>query len=292
MKTTNHNKQYTNNIQILRHNNKNTFFLFIRSLFIVCNLLLVICIFGFTSPAFALSINIDPSNINVSIKPGETKDGEILVQNLGEDKIKIKAYTEDWIYASDGSKVFMKPGSSVYSCSSWIKLDPEQFDLGSKEDKKVKYTITSPSNASGGHVSVIFFEAVIDKYEGIAVSGRIGTIVYQDTEGDIKRSGEIKALSVLTSEEGKPVVLQISFENNGNSYIAAKPGIKIMDGGKTIIESQAMNINTLPGDTKISTVTINKPLSEGNYKAQVELNFDNKTLKSQSDFTIRKSTQK
>ena len=252
----------------------------------------ILALTAFPSPAFSLSINIDPSNINVTLKPGETKDGEILVQNFGDSKIKIKAYTEDWIYASDGSKVFMKPGSSVYSCSSWIKLESDQFDLGSKEDKKVKYTISSPSNASGGHVSVIFFESATDKYEGIAVAGRIGTIVYQNTEGDIKRSGDIKAFSVLTSEEGKPLILQVSFENTGNSYISAKPSIMIMDGGKAVAESQAMLINTLPGDTKVSTVTINKPLTEGNYKAQVELNFDNKTLKSQSDFTIKKSHQK
>jgi hypothetical protein len=255
-------------------------------------LFLILSFVILSSSAFALSINIDPSNINITLKPGETKNGEILVQNFGDSNIKVKAYSEDWIYASDGSKVFMKPGSSVYSCSSWIKLDPEEFDMASKEDKKVKYTITSPSNASGGHVSVIFFESVIDKYEGIAVAGRIGAIVYQNTEGDIKESGEIKGVSVLTSEEGKPIVLQITFENNGNSFLAAKPSVKIMDGGKTVAESLGMNINALPGDTKVSTITINKPLTEGSYKAQVELNFGDKTLKSQSDFNIRKSPQK
>jgi len=257
--------------------------------------ILLFCILSFvilSSSAFALSINIDPSNISVTLKPGETKDGDILVQNFGDGKIKVKAYTEDWIFATDGSKVFMKPGSSVYSCSSWIKLDPEQFELASKEDKKVKYTITSPGNASGGHVSVIFFESVIDQYEGIAVAGRIGTIVYQNTEGDVKESGDIKGFSVLTSEEGKPIVMQISFENNGNSYLSAKPSVKIMDGGKTVAELQAMNINTLPGDTKASTITIDKPLTEGSYKAQLELSFGDKTFKSQSDFTIRKSPQK
>jgi hypothetical protein len=259
-------------------------------------LLIFICAFAFLlftcDFVYALSINIDPSNVKVILKQGETKTGEIRVQNLGGDKIKIKAYTEDWIYASDGSKTFMKPGSSVYSCSSWIKLDPENFDLAPREDKKVKYSITSPGNASGGHVSVIFFESVAEMSQGIAVSGRIGAIVYQDTEGDIKRSGEIKAFSVLTSEEGKPINIRISFVNSGNSLISAKPSIKITDGGKTIIETQAMNLNSLPGDTKASIITINKPLKEGNYKAQVELNFDDKTLKSQSDFKIKKSTQK
>jgi hypothetical protein len=53
-----------------------------------------------------------------------------------------------------------------------------------------------------------------------------------------------------------------------------------------------MNINSLPGDTKASVITIDKKLKEGNYKAQVELNFDDKTLKSQSDFSIKKSSQK
>ena len=243
------------------------------------------------SNAYALSINIDPASIMVTLKAGETKDGEIFVQNLGGDKIKIKAYAEDWIYASDGSKVFMKPGSSVYSCSSWIKLDPESFDLAPKENKTVKYTITSPITASGGHVSVIFLEVVMDKSAGIAVSGRIGTIIYQDTEGDIKRSGEIKGFSVTTSQESEPINLSISFINNGNSYISAKPSITITGDGKTVIDTSAMKINTLPGDTKTSIITLGQTLPEGNYKAEIELNFDDKSLKSRSDFTIKKSAQ-
>jgi hypothetical protein len=259
-------------------------------------LLIFTCIFAFLlltfDLAYALSINIDPSSVKITLKQKETKTGEITVQNLGGNRIKMKAYTEDWIYASDGSKVFMKPGSSVYSCSSWIKIDPENLDLAPKEAKKVKYSITSPGNASGGHVSVIFFEALPTNVEGISVSGRIGAIIYQDAEGDIKRSGEIRSLSVLTSEEGQPINIQISFVNSGNSHVSAKPTVKITDGGKTVIETQAMNINSLPGDAKVSIITINKPLKEGNYKAQVELNFDDKTLKSQSDFSIKKSSQK
>ena len=243
-------------------------------------------------PAYALSMNIDQPSIKVALKPGETKTGDIFVQNLGGSKLKIKAYTEDWIYAPDGSKTFMKPGSSVYSCSEWIKLDPVTFELSPKEGKKVSYSITSPNNASGGHVSVIFFEGLINTYEGIAVSGRIGAIVYQDTEGDIKRAGEIKELTILTSEEGMPVNLRISFANTGNSHISAKPNIKILENDKMIIETQAMNINTLPGDIKTSIITIDKKLKEGKYKAQVELSFDDKTPRSQTEFTINKSSQK
>jgi hypothetical protein len=246
---------------------------------------------AFLIPAYALSINIDPSNIKLTLKSGSSTDGEIAVQNLGGNKIGIKAYTEDWVYAADGSKSFMKPGSSVYSCSSWIKLDPGNFDLAPNEVRKMKYTISSPGKTSGGHVSVIFFESTATNTEGISVSGRIGTIVYIDTENDIKRSGEIKAFSVLTSEEGSPLDLSLSFNNTGNTYLSAKPTIKITSDDKIVIENQPAYINTLPGDSKTSLITINKPLKEGSYKAQIELNFDDKTLKSQTEFSIKKASK-
>jgi predicted RNA-binding protein with PUA domain len=249
---------------------------------------LVIWILAFTSSAFALSINIDPSNVKLLVKPGESKNGEILVRNTGSSKIIIKASTEDWVYAPDGSKTFMKQGSSVYSCSNWIRLDSENFELAPKEEKKVSFILTAPKNASGGHVSVIFFEGVIKQTLEIAVSGRIGVIVYQDTEGDVKRNAEIKSFDILASEEGKPVRTRISFINKGNTYIIAKPKISILKDNKVVLESKALPINTLPGDEVTNEILIKDNLKTGNYKAQVELTFDDKTLKSQSDFTIKK----
>lgn len=241
----------------------------------------------FLIPAFAFSINVDPSSIKITLKQGESKSGEIAVQNTGSNSIRIKTYTEDWIYAADGSKTFMKPGSSVYSCSNWIKLDPVEFSLLPKEERKIGFVITAPKTASGSHVSVIFFESLINQTKEIAVSGRLGVIIYQDTEGDINRSGEIKEMSVITSKEGIPVKVNISFINKGNSYISVKPHIKIMRDNKTVFESDAMSINTLPGNEGSSSIAILQPLKAGNYKVQAELNFDNKTLKSQSDLSIK-----
>lgn len=238
--------------------------------------------------ALSLSINIDPSNIKITLKPEETKTGDITVQNSGSSSIKMKAYIEDWIYAADGSKTFIKPGSSLYSCSNWIKLNPETFTLAPKEEKNVSYTISAPKNASGGHVSVIFFESQAEVSEGIAVSGRIGTIVYQDTEGDIKKSGEIKEVAVAASAEGTPISVKITFLNKGNSHISAKPKISVLKDDKTVLEAQMRPINTLPGEERTVIMVISDPLKEGKYKAQVDIKYDNKTLKSQSEFDIKK----
>ena len=292
MKIPNHKLQITNKSQDPNHNKQYPFVSVIRSLYIVCNLVLVICILGINNFAYALSINIDPSNIRIVQKPGETKSGSIIVQNSSSAGIKLKAYTEDWVYAPDGSKSFIKPGSSVYSCSNWIVLDTATFELAPNEGKKISFKITEPKNSSGGHVSVVFFESTVDVREGIAVAGRIGTIIYQDTEGDIKRAGEIKDLSVLASEEGTPVSVKFYFQNNGNTHISARPKISITKDNKTVAETEIKPINTLPADKGAGLATFTAPLKEGSYKAQVELKFDDKTLKSQADFTIKKTSTK
>ncbi len=237
--------------------------------------------------AFALSLNIDPSNIKLVVKPGETKSGEIIVQNTGSSQLQIKAYTEDWIYAPDGSKNFMKPGSSVNSCSTWIKLNADKFELAPREERKVSFDIAVPKNASGGHVSVIFFESLISVKEGIAVSGRIGTIIYQDTEGDIKRSGEIKGISVAGSREGEPVIITISLLNKGNTYISARPKITVLKDNKAVVEPKMNPLNALQGDTANGSVNIG-PLKEGKYKIKAELSYNDKSLTSQHEFAISK----
>lgn len=247
-----------------------------------------IVISAFSTSVYALSINIDPSNVKLILKSGDSKEGSIQVTNNGSLPVKISAYTEDWVYASDGSKTFMKPGSSVYSCSSWIKLDPSNFDMSPKETKNIGYKITAPKNISGGHVSVIFFEAQISSVEGIAVSGRIGTIVYQDTEGDIRREVEFKDLLVTPSSEGTPIDIKISLVNKGNSHTGLKAKLNIRKDDKTVIEKELLPINLLPQDITTSRILLQNDLKEGNYKLKIELSYDDKKLEKDTDFSIKK----
>jgi len=240
-------------------------------------------------PAFGLAINIDQPSIRITLKPGETKTGALTVLNIGSTNLKIKAYTEDWKYAPDGSKDFMKAGSSVYSCSNWISLEAQAFDLGPRDTKTVTYKITAPKNASGSHVSVIFFEAVVGTVEGIAVTGRIGSIMYQDTEGYIKKEAQIKSFTVTPSVEGQPVAFDVFLVNKGNSYVSTRPKLTIFKDDKEIMKKDMNPINMLPGDDAEGKVVLNSPmLKEGSYKAQIDISYEDKTLQSKSDFSIKK----
>jgi P pilus assembly chaperone PapD len=251
-------------------------------------LISALIVLSLSMAAFALSLNIDPSNIKVTLKQGESKSGTILVRNTGGSPLKVKSYAEDWVYAKDGSKTFMKPGSSVYSCSNWITLMPQTVEIAPGRDSILKYTITAPKTSSGGHVSVIFVEGLIEKRPGIAVSGRLGTIVYQDTEGDIRRSADITDMKVTAPNETSPVEVKFTVKNNGNTYAILKGTLKITKDDKTLAEQAIPQVSTLPGDNSEVKIKASDKLAEGRYKAMVELKYGDTTIKKDLEFDIKK----
>ena len=258
---------------------------------LVIGVYLVIGAWSLVIPVYALSINLDNPSIKLTIKPGESKTGEITIRNMSGSPVKIKTYTEDWIYAPDGSKTFMKPGSSVFSCSNWIVLDRDTFELGPREEKKVTYAVSAPKNISGSHVSVIFFESLVEQSSGIAVSGRIGSIVYLDTEGDTKRNGDLGDISVITSEEGSPINIKVPFVNKGNSYIQAKAKATLSSENKVIEEIAMRDINTLPGDTGSGNASFS-PQQQGKYKVKFDISYNGKDLSKDTDFNVKKISSK
>lgn len=248
--------------------------------------LIILC--SFSLNALSISMNIDPSNIKFLIKPGDTKTGEIFIQNTSSEPVKLKIYAEDWIYLPDGSKNFMKPGSTVYSCTKWLKIDQDKLEMNAKETKKISFSVTSPKNATGGHVSVIFFESVSEVKNGILVAGRIGTIIYLDTEGDIKRSAEIKDITTFVSGESSPIKVNFTFVNKGNTYINAPAIVSITKDDKVVIEKTLLPLKTLPSDRITGEALFQEGLKEGNYDARIEVKFDDKTLVEKTGFSIKK----
>ena len=173
------------------------------------------------------SISIDKPSIKLVTDPGSTKDGIITIQNNGLKALEVRVYAADWTYAGDGSKTFHKAGFTNYSCANWIHLNPRSILLNPLDAEEIKYVITTPKNASGGHAAVIFFESVFKEEEGIVLGGRIGTIVYQETKGKTTKSGSIESFEATYGGDKKTVNLKAIFKNTGNSHLITYPKAEI-----------------------------------------------------------------
>ncbi|MFC1767735.1 hypothetical protein ACFLZ2_04195 [Candidatus Margulisiibacteriota bacterium] len=234
---------------------------------------------------YPFSISIDKPSIDLITEPGSTNNGEIAVENNGTKPLLIRVYAADWIYSEDGSKTFHKAGSTKHSCAGWMHLNPKELLLEPLGTEDIKYIMTTPKDASGSHVAVIFFEGIFEEQDGIALGGRIGSIVYQETKGKSTRSGEIKKLNV-ESGTGKAKNFQVTFKNTGNCYTNVMPQVEIYSQNGQKMEGFAMPmLKTLPNDEVV--IEEEYLLSEkGDYKAVVTIDLGDKTLKKAADFSL------
>ena len=246
--------------------------IFLISIFLLCYFLACI------SSAHAFSLNLNPPSIRLTVGTGESTSGKITLENRGDLKLSVKAYVEDWVYAKDGSKDFKEAGSTPYSCAKWIKLSQEKFDLNPKEIKEIEYTLTVPKDATGGHYAVIFFESLIEQAkaqvqaapaggQGVAVAGRIGTIVYHETKGLVNKKGSILDLKASGYEKAKPLRVELTFKNEGNTQLQADGKLSLLDSsGNKVAETEVRRIYSLPGDPAGKELVFSKiELKKGRY---------------------------
>ncbi len=247
--------------------------------------LLLSCVVGlsvlfFASTAFGFALNISPPSFHAGVKPGESNSGTITVYNKSDGDIGILVYTQDWIYNPDGSKTFLAAGTTELSCAKWIRLFPKKFKLAAGEQMAVQYTVTLPEDAQGGYYAVIFFESVpadvAERDEGMMIrfSGRLGTIVYLETEGRSTKKASVSAFSVTPPESNKPLEMKLSLKNEGNVYIGAEGTLNIIDAEGNVFGKETFGpVNTLPGESRETAVQWLGELEEGTYYAIATLDI-------------------
>ncbi len=227
----------------------------------------------FVYDATALAVGIDKPHIKVVAAAGTTSSGIITVKNKGTTPVAVQVAIEDWIFDKDGKRQFEKPGSTPFSCANWIDIIPLRAIVPPGEAREFNYNVKIPEDAVGGHYAVIFFESSTTKEEeefkgmGVRLVGRIGTVVYQETEGRVNKIGSIPFFEVIKPEESKPLLLKYKFRNEGNAYIRFKGTLNIIDKHGTtygMAESQKKR-GTLPGDIREDTIKWFGSLPKGTY---------------------------
>jgi len=229
---------------------------------------------GFLScrETLAFSINVSPPSVRLSVPPGETKSGTITVENKSDAPIDMRVYTEDWVYAADGSKTFTQAGTTPLSCAKWITTHPQKLRVEPNKRAGVQYAISVPPDAEGGHYAVIFFESIVSEGEAtrgnvvLRFAGRIGTIVYLEAEGKIKRAGTVTAFTCGRPDQNSPLTINMTLKNEGNAHIIAEGVMNIIDKDGNIFGRKELGpINTLPGDTRNYKTEWLGDLKEGTY---------------------------
>jgi len=221
----------------------------------------------------AASVRVNPTKIRLTVSPGESKSGIIEVENPSDESLVVKAYLQDWSYASsqNGSKDFSAAGVTPLSCADWINVSLSDFVIPASGKQNINYTVKVPVGAQGGHYAVLFFESLLAKptlkeSAELGVVVRIGALFYIEPAGTINRLAEISNPVLEKDPQDKSLKISLDLKNTGNTDITASGTFHIMDQeGMILARSEFNDVFTFPGDKAKFETSWKETLPKGKY---------------------------
>jgi hypothetical protein len=115
----------------------------------------------FSLPGHSSAITI-PTGLTIekTLSPGEAAQGRIEIINPDEEEVTVRIYQTDYMFYSDGTSEFAKPGGVARSNASWITYAPDRLVIPPRGRSEVSYRISAPNDPDlkGTYWSVIMVE--------------------------------------------------------------------------------------------------------------------------------------
>jgi len=175
-----------------------------------------------SSSSLFAGIGVDPTVTEISVSPGGKAKGTFTVVNDGDESVQVVVQPENWP---------RKRGA--IDISSWLKIKPEEFKLGAKGVRKVKYKVKVPKEAQGELMSMVFFATTAPAGRAVNIRTRFGVALYVTVKGTEVLEGEIsdfRVKKVKSKEEKEKLYFTALVENRGNVHFRPR--------GKVVIEDE------------------------------------------------------
>jgi hypothetical protein len=235
---------------------------------------------------------VEPSIQEVSAPAGSFRSSVIMVQNPEREPLKVKVSITPISLTPEGDIEIQQ--ESKFSCTEWIKVEPEEFNLMPQERKAIKVSLNAPKTiSSGGRYANISFEA--KKTNGnseLTVSS--GTTYLITVPGNLKLSGEVQDIQFIRPQDSSSPYFLALFRNTGNIHLKASATLTIKkkekDSNKTITEELPFSdgeVIVLPDGSRQFMLLYTQTLEPGEYIASVKVNYGEKRWATlEKDFKI------
>ena len=178
-----------------------------------------------------IGLSLDQSIFSFNISPGQKQEFVLNIKNIIEKEQRVSLDTQDFSVKENNKTSFLSEKNEIYGMDDWIKTDENVWILQSGEEKRIKFIIEVPKNASvGSHYSAVLFKAlpVIDaeNFQKPIVGGQLGTYIFVNVLGDVSGKGEIENFETPMFVE-KKANFKVTFKNEGNVHYIPHGGIEI-----------------------------------------------------------------
>ena len=236
--------------------------------------------------------SVAPLRFEFQLEKGKSGTASINVNNNGDEPVSVKIYQNDFMVDQINQDIILPPGENKRGCAAWMSISPLTLDLGPKEQKKVRISLTVPEHARGTYWAFVFIEQaskprpVMQSKQGhnisINVKPRWGVRIHENVPGTEHKEGRITDINVTHQTPENPVKVSVEFENTGNTLLHCDGRVEIRDAEGKDIETLKIGskgrFGVYPSGKRLVNGTLSRNLSPGDYIALAIVDYAGEEL--------------
>ena len=236
----------------------------------------------------SLGVSVSPSHFHFTQEQGQIKTYDITVKNTTSTAKSFNVNIYDFDMNGKGKSSFLPPGDGKYSLSKWMNISPTFIELEPFKTKKVKVTISVPSDDNGRKAawSILMIEQeaprnnlVNTKKEGNTVAFGIvptfafGIFAYQNPPNVLTNNIEFTEFQFLENDAVNKLLLEVQNKGDGIAYCTSYIDLTNLDTGEQQ-RLRVKNFTIVPDLTRDFIFNLPQTLQKGKYLAVGVLDYE------------------
>jgi hypothetical protein len=224
---------------------------------------------------------VDPSEVEITGRPGAFKSAVVELTNRGEEPVEIVSKVLPLVYDIFGDLI--PEGDRTSEALSWIELNPASFSIDPGKTRRIRLSANLPRESEGAYYADIVFRST--GTEAI-VEGGLSLLVLSGESFTRKASIDLLSIQEIDGAINADFVLR----NEGNIHLYATSEIAlnrffeqvILESGQILAaRSEQMarmtipldNSPILPGADRLLSIMLPSELEAGQYEILLRLDY-------------------
>jgi len=236
----------------------------------------------------SLGVSVSPSHFHFTQEQGQIKTYDITVKNTTSTAKSFNVNVYDFDMNGKGKSSFLPPGEGKYSLSKWMNISPTFIELEPFKTKKVKVTVSVPSDDNGRKAawSILMIEQeaprnnlVNTKKDGNTVAFGIvptfafGIFAYQNPPNVLTNNIEFKEFKFLENETVNKLLIEVQNQGDGIAYCTSYIDLTNLDTGEQQ-RLRVKNFTIVPDLIRDFVFNLPQTLKKGKYLAIGVLDYE------------------
>ena len=242
-------------------------------------------------------VGVSPLRVDIKMPTGQMHTETIRVTSNGDEPVHMRVSTGDWFFNENDSPEHVAAGKHPsYSCGSWIRINPTEFDIPPHGWTPVRFTVAAPpGQAVGGYHCAVLVTTVPPPQPrppatGVRTLIRFATTVYV-VIGDPQPQAEVVSLDLVPAPPEPPTAAApeaaekprwrylLTLQNTGQTHFRVNATLELTNQeGKTLSQFKIDSQPVLPESQRTFKFNSAEELAPGDYTLTATIDIGLKTL--------------